>query len=60
MEVKSAQSLLQNKQLQDKDLKVFIEGIIYIRFRLDSALARQIFYTTTRLGIFKTITEKIK
>lgn len=27
---------------------------------LDSALARQVFYTTTRLGIYKIITEKTK
>ncbi len=29
-------------------------------YRLDSALARQVFYTTTRLGIYKTITANVK
>lgn len=28
--------------------------------RIDSALARQIFYTTTRLGVYKKITEYTK
>jgi hypothetical protein len=29
-------------------------------FRLDSALTRQLFYTTTRLGIYKTISAEVQ
>lgn len=47
-----------NKFNKKKELKGFTEGIFLLlyNFRLDSALARQVFYTTTRLGIYKTIT----
>lgn len=45
---------------KNKELKDFTEGLFFSYFRLDSALARQIFYTTTRLGIYKTITTNVK
>jgi len=42
------------REIQEKEgIKGFYRGI-------DSALARQVFYTTTRLGIYKTITANVK
>lgn len=35
-------------------------GKAFIHFRLGSALLRQITYTTTRLGLYKTFTERFK
>lgn len=51
---------LWNKFKKRKELKGSTEGITSILYRLDSALARQVFYTTTRLGIYKTITANVK
>lgn len=48
------------KFYKQKESEDSTEGTLPSYFRIDSALARQIFYTTTRLGIYKTITEKVK
>ena len=51
---------MHNKFTAKKELKDSIVGNFDESFRIDSALARQIFYTTTRLGVYKTITEEVK
>ena len=38
----------------------FIVGISGSILRFDSALARTLLYTTTRLGVYKTVVEKVK
>ena len=56
----SVLSLSWKKSDKDKESKDYTEGIFLLNSSIDSALARQVFYTTTRLGIYKTITENVK
>ena len=41
-------------------IRGFYRGYISRYSRIDSALTRQLFYTTTRLGIYKSITNVIQ
>jgi solute carrier family 25 oxoglutarate transporter 11 len=41
-------------------IKGFYRGYLICNFSIDSALARQIFYTTTRMGVYKTLTEYVQ
>ena len=56
----SVPSLYLKKFKKNKESKDSTEGNLLLKFSIDSALARQVFYTTTRLGIYKTITTNVK
>lgn len=56
----SVRSPSSKKSRKKKESRDSTEGTLFLNSSIDSALARQIFYTTTRLGIYKTITTNVK
>jgi hypothetical protein len=56
MPLKLVSCRLSQISIKPEESEVSIEGKDVAQFSLDSALARQIFYTTTRLGIYRTLT----